>query len=701
MLISDILNFNLFAIEKNNIKNLNSSISEQGISNVNQNFFDEQFIKTINPNRFNDVIKTDVEKLINKLSTLISENNDSQKIEDETFMEVIADKQFDENGIFNAEGNVIVILKNGELKTDKLIYDSQNKIIKAEGNVIFSKGKQFFEANYLEYNALLEKGYIDDIYGVIDFEMLKQDLNLDLILSKDEVCNQGNFDLLNLPSEIRLLNSSNIRFKSKFGLDAIKLNFSEIKRWRFKSKRIDISSNKWSSDMVNFTNDPFNEPQFYVNSKNFSGEIINGKTSLKSRSTFINLDNRFSIPIGKRTIADNVSKATWGIGYETNEKDGLYIFRNYQPIVKSENLVFELQPYFLLQRAILGESNSFRNKGSSVLSENEKTDINLLDFFALKGTLKSNIFNSNTILETNLKTLNPERFYDGVKLKFNLLKNIYKGTSLKNEKFSSKCIYTSDNKNPFYEYTTDLGIYGILDESNIYSAYGTKIINNYKFNKDGFSKKYSLVFDVGNFQDESLENSNEIEWLDRYIITSSFTHTYKIYSPINSPVNFSNEYNFTPNIIDQGISLIGNITAAVSEYSNNKSQSIIQASLGPSFTIGEFKDKFLDYTALSIIPEYSYKKGKSPFNFDNFNEDSRLRINFRQQLYGPILLGFGANLNLNNSSEKYGTLESREYSLGISRRAYSIDLQYDEEEKSILLNFNIFNFDYKNYSPKF
>ena len=102
-----------------------------------------------------------------------------------------------------------------------------------------------------------------------------------------------------------------------------------------------------------------------------------------------------------------------------------------------------------------------------------------------------------------------------------------------------------------------------------------------------------------------------------------------------------------------------------------------------------------------MIPEYSYKRGESPFAFDNFNSDSRLKINFKQQLIGPIIIGFGANLNLNNSSGKYGSLESKEYKLGISRRAYSVDLTYDVEEKNVLVNFNIFNFGYDKFSPKF
>ena len=701
LLIFNIFNFNISAFEKKNSKNLNSSIALKEKLDLDESLIKENYIKKINLKKFNDFIKADFEKLHIKLSNLISDNKNKDERIQNSFVEVFADSQFEENGVFSAEGNVLVIFKNGQLKTDKLIYDRKNKIIKAIGNIKFSKGKQYFEANYLEFNTISEKGYINDIYGVLDFKRLKQDLNLDLIINKEEVCNEDNLDLLNLPSETRLLNSSNIRVKNNFGFDAIKVNFSKVSTWRFKSKRIDINGDSWSSDMVNFTNDPYNQPQFFVNSKNFSKEEINGNTIFKSKSTFINFDNKVSIPVGRRTISDSTSKAKWGFGYDKKEKDGFYIVRNFEPIIKNKNLSFDLQPYFLLQRAISGESNAFRAKDSSVVSDNVNTDISELDYFAVKGSIRSNLFNSKISSETNLKTLNPERMFDGVSTKFNLLKNIYKSSSSEKNEVKKQCQDNINNENPFTKYKVDLGVYGIFDDSKIYSAYGTKIINSYKYKKNYLKKDYSLVFDIGNFQAKSNQNSNELESLHRYSLNSSFTHKYKIYNPNNTNTIFDNTLKFTPKIIDQGIFLTGNLSSGLNEYSNNQSQSIIQASLGPTFVYGELKKNFLDYTSISLIPEYSYKKGESPFSFDDFNKDSRLKFNIKQQLIGPLLFGFSANLNLNNSSEEYGDLESKEYKLGIRRRAYSIDFIYEVDDEAVLFKFNIFNFEYDRYSETF
>ena len=39
------------------------------------------------------------------------------------------------------------------------------------------------------------------------------------------------------------------------------------------------------------------------------------------------------------------------------------------------------------------------------------------------------------------------------------------------------------------------------------------------------------------------------------------------------------------------------------------------------FSVVDLKDKFFDYTYISLTPEYSYKRGNSPFSFDDFNND--------------------------------------------------------------------------------
>ena len=60
----------------------------------------------------------------------------------------------------------------------------------------------------------------------------------------------------------------------------------QIVKWRFKSKKIIINANGFSSEEVIFTNDAFNPPQFLLKSKNFSGELIKDKLKLISKNTW-------------------------------------------------------------------------------------------------------------------------------------------------------------------------------------------------------------------------------------------------------------------------------------------------------------------------------------------------------------------------------------------------------------------------------
>ena len=190
-------------------------------------------------------------------------------------------------------------------------------------------------------------------------------------------------DLNDLPSEVEFLDSSNERYKNLIGKDKLKLDFSSITNWRFKSRKVILRSNQWLSDLVDFTNDPYNKPQLIVRSKNFVGEIIDGKTKLTSYKTSVILDNKLTIPmLGKRTITDKVSKLRWGVGYDNRDKDGLFIMRNFDPIVfdEDEDFTLDFQPYLLIQRGIKGKSKSFRRKDSSVFSNNEEKNITFFDF---------------------------------------------------------------------------------------------------------------------------------------------------------------------------------------------------------------------------------------------------------------------------------------------------------------------------------
>ena len=115
------------------------------------------------------------------------------------------------------------------------------------------------------------------------------------------------------------------------------------------------------------------------------------------------------------------------------------------------------------------------------------------------------------------------------------------------------------------------------------------------------------------------------------------------------------------------------------------------AGIGPSFTMGNLKNEFLDYSSFSIMPEFIDKRGESPFGFDDLNSDSRIKFAYKQQLYGPILLGLSSDLITSNKSEYFGKFTNIQYTVDISRRAYKISFFYKSREL-FGLKFNIFSF---------
>ena len=73
-------------------------------------------------------------------------------------MKIKSDKQFEENDVVYAEGNVLVLYKNYVLKADKLIYEKTNKNVIASGNISLTFGNQSFEMADLQYNFINQTG---------------------------------------------------------------------------------------------------------------------------------------------------------------------------------------------------------------------------------------------------------------------------------------------------------------------------------------------------------------------------------------------------------------------------------------------------------------------------------------------------------------------------------------------------------------
>ena len=139
---------------------------------------------------------------------------------------------------------------------------------------------------------------------------------------------------------------------------------------------------------------------------------------------------------------------------------------------------------FPYKRFALG--NVFRQENSSLFSENIKVDnLDISDYFGLDSVLSGRFSDWDLKINSNLKTLNPDRLYDSFSSDLQLSKNILNITN--NDKNTSNQICkNNDLDNPFKNYSLDFGLYGIYDKDDIYTGYGGKIYGNYTYASNFF-----------------------------------------------------------------------------------------------------------------------------------------------------------------------------------------------------------------------
>ena len=171
---------------------------------------------------------------------------------------------------------------------------------------------------------------------------------------------------------------------------------------------------------------------------------------------------------------------------------------------------------------------------------------------------------------------------------------------------------------------------------------------------------------------------------------------------INNPDNNINEkYKYSPKVIEQGLDWNTYIDSGLFLYGDGSSQEAVIFRSGPSITLGSLTKKYLNYTNLDILAQYAIKGNESPFRFDNINNTENIKFNLKQQLYGPLIFGALSYLNVDPNHDNYGEFFDTQYSLDISRRAYSLGAFYKPSSTAFGLQFKIFNFDYLGSSSSF
>jgi len=717
LLLAFLLSSKAEDFNKLNFQIENSKIYAQDSKNIKKEIY--QNIKT----EFGNNLKDDLLKNGSDLIYLIA--LDDNLNENDFVLDIESDIQYEKDNTYYAEGNAVLYFSNAELKGDKVTYDRVNKILIITGNVVFIKGSQYFEASKVLYNLNSNEGFIDNIYGVLDFNDFISDFEFKNIKEKKEVKSNEVSDLKYIDSVKGGLSNNFQRGANKF----LSFNIQSIKKWRYKAKKITFNQNIISSKRIIFTNDPFNGPQFILESKNLTGEIVDNKIRLISRQNFINLDDKLTIPIGRRTIYDDdyENKSSWGIGSDYKDKDGFYLYRKSNNLKLNDLFTINLRPYFLFQRSLQGSSNSFRAKNEKILSNKVSNDINLSDFFALDTEIIGSINNWNIDWESSLNTFNFSRFHEAVRSKLSLYKTIvlnnsqykFKNNSdklISNNKYDDlkdidniqnnkdDVIVRQNIKNENFQNFLDIKFStayrekvskGYEGESEIYFGNSFSLANRKLWLKNNVENKLSLIYDYGVFKAKS-KKANILDNLNRNVFAFKLGNNYQLWKKNKTNKSITEDYKFSPIVINEGIRWDSNIQSGIFLYSDGSSQKAISFSSGPQITLGAFKGKFLDYSEINLNGIYVLKDGESPFEFDDINKNFRLNIELKQQLLGPIVLSYGTSYDFDKD------LYSKPlYRVDIKRRAYSVGAFYNSNNESIGINFNIYNFDYAGFTNKF
>ena len=574
-----------------------------------------------------------------------------------------ADKQSEKNNIIFAEGNVSVSYKGKFLRADNIIFDKSNKKFNAEGNVVFIMGDQIFKISQLEYNFVTKKGFLLDVEGFLNTNSLIDDLISNFSFS--DINNIENF----------------LQFKKNEVLNTP----GSVESWLFSTDKITIDGKIWKSKKALFSNDLLESKQVKLLINKLKVISEEEKLKFKSSLNYLIFEEKVSIPfwLGNKTLTKSKSEEffnfenRWNFGYDNLDKDGYFVGRKFNTINISNDFLLNLEPQFLIQRAFKGYTKSFVKKDESITSERVKRDANFEDYFALNSQIKGPIKNWDLEVQKNLNSLDFDKFPDSFRLKTKLSKDI-------------KFLDSKWNKS-FYGIFREKVWNGSLGEAEIYSGYGSTLQKENTWFVNGIKKTEILSLGFANLTAEALNTTDLIRNLRGnlfYSLDQKFPISVK--NPENKSIDVS--YKYIPEPITKGLSFNTRLEALYSFYENRDHQEYLGIGMGPELILGNFKNKTLDYTRISLFPFYKFDSGKSVFKFDQNYETFTLNIAFDQQLYGPIILKSIGTLNLTDDSNNYGKFIDSKISLNWQKRSYEFGIFYQPHNQSGGISFKLFGF---------
>lgn len=601
----------------------------------------------------------------------------------ERIIELTADRQeYDEQRqIVTAEGNVLLRFDRTVLDADRLQVNLSNLIAVGEGNVALTTGEQVLRGQRFTYNFIQDSGEFLNGRGEIYLPTAGNDFSgtLPTDVAAGGVTPQTPSDRLLANQPLQQVTSTGgitITARSRTNISSISLpqQSGEVRQLRFEAEGIDFYPGGWQARNVRITNDPFSPPELELRANTVT---LTRETPLRDRirttGQRLVFDQGLSVPIPKdqavidRTQREPSSGGIASIGYDGDDRGGLYVERTFSPI-DTQQVRVSLTPQFFAQQAVTENGGNVFDPALYGLKA--RLDANLGLRTSVRGS--ANFTNLDfTDIEDNLRASLRLRQRIGDRLPHTLTLEYSYRDRLYNGSLGYRTVQSSVG-GVFTSPVIPLGKTGLNLSYQASAQYVTADTDQ----PDLWEP------------DALLENNRRVS-LSRLQGTAALSRGFSLWQGRALPATATEGLRYTPAPVVPYVQLYAGVSGTSSFYGNGDNQTLLTGTVGLQGQFGHFSRPFLDYTGFNISYSQGIRSGESPFLFDRDVDTKVLTAGLTQQIYGPLRLGVQTSLSL-DTGESYST----DYILEYSRRTYGITLRYNPQLELGSLNLRISDFNW-------
>ena len=457
-----------------------------------------------------------------------------------------------------------------------------------------------------------------------------------------------------------------------------------ISRWRLQANQLTITPSGWQADRAAFSNDPFTPAQTWVDSTGVvARQEANGDVVINTTTNQLILEDRLPIPIqrNQRFEKDQEVENRWVTAVDSEDRDGFYLGYNLKPIAVGKKGNLNLQPQFMVRRALDGTTSSYVLPGEPIGATPSAQPTRIGDLFGLLARFDTNLLGMKVRATGDFSTFDPSNFANGARSWGDISRSFtLPGIGATTARGFAAYRYRVWN--------------GSLGEQDVYSALGVSLEQVRTLPKLGnISNSMFWRAGVGNFQGTTYTSVNLAE-LWRASVYGSINSSLPLWTgkALNPDNEATTRFSATP--VVPGLALNTNLNMNLAYYGDGTNQQAFSISGGPTLTLGHLQKNFFDYTQFTIAGGGTLRQGQSPFSFDRIVDLGTLGLGLTQQLVGPLLFSGGVGLNVDPNSEFYGDVVDSYVELRWQRRAYEVALYYSPYQGigGFRVKLNDFNF---------